>query len=961
MESSDEENFDEIPSDQSEKLRRFKKSLKYISTIREPYKIFADQKAYEAFFYLNQLLKNDCKFLKENFQWEVLFNYDLHKLIANIWFYLSMICDDLDLSKLSILIANKLKNPTFNERALAIFYYIMEITHSIALHQFDNETFKQFNKKLVDSNILGALLTFYKRVKFLRHKNSIELIIQITKTIKHLTKSDTYDKDMLADLKIDKTLNSFKTYRVDYYVIVDEICLNVNKRFYLKYLKHLKKLNYPEKILNDQQAYEGLFYLTEIIGDFHFLEENNCLRSFVKVELDQILVELWSHILVICNDLDFGQNDELYYTKIKENATFNERTISIFYYLLKLTSEITGSANVNAEYARMNETFAQENLLSTLVTIFDQETFLKNIYKNENYFSLIVGLSQILLNMSENLNIYLPNMWKEFRNILVYQKKWLKDYSHMIDEIINNLISKLFLNFIEIHSKSSDIHLMIDNQDVYYDLEFIKTHLVNEDTSTSITFSNHKMLASKDFESLLANMFLKFYEIRKKLTIGKQQNSDSLAIGLNERRIAIFKNTLKILNQLVTNSAELKAFFVEEKHTIKSLFLFIKDEQFLCHDYIQIIECIILTLSKFMQNIELSKNLWSYELGGYSAFVNVMKKFKTNPFVGKNCLIALVFLSNDEQKQTSDELNAYLLKLLKYLSKMSTKFSESNKDYKQIEYLNDANVLVNGESFFMNGYSLVQIMQMLIKFATINSNHKLTIFVEIEALKRIIYKSYDLELFFSLKLLAQLCFFKEIADQIYVDLYLTEFLKKLNSKTTDMNVKQLCQNILFLLRKESNLYNSVRKDELKSLIMFSFNSSCLGVSGQIKEDLEKQNEEKKESFIFRLNSEHDLNSKIDEMSRSHCLIAIINEKFTCDESCQLELKLAKQLNVKIVSVFIQEGCQDACASQYSWLNEVVDLKLSVDIIEHAYLLAIRNLFNILKDIVHLNKSQITYS
>ena len=213
----------------------------------------------------------------------------------------------------------------------------------------------------------------------------------------------------------------------------------------------------------------------------------------------------------------------------------------------------------------------------------------------------------------------------------------------------------------------------------------------------------------------------------------------------------------------------------------------------------------------------------------------------------------------------------------------------------------------------------------LTRFA-VNEKSKKTIFQKYAQLKTIIYKGSTIEKISSLRLLAQLCFDKEIADTVHADADLVKYLEThcLTHKTRDL--KKVAHIILWSINPVAKAGTNKNKH-----VFISFSPSSKELCSRIQSELEKQ---EFKVWIDHKNNTSKSNIEIatKAIERSRCVLICVCEKYRVSEKCQAEAQHSIRLNKHVIPLIVQEGFEKVDG----WLASVVNEALSVNFVKNSF-------------------------
>ena len=208
-----------------------------------------------------------------------------------------------------------------------------------------------------------------------------------------------------------------------------------------------------------------------------------------------------------------------------------------------------------------------------------------------------------------------------------------------------------------------------------------------------------------------------------------------------------------------------------------------------------------------------------------------------------------------------------------------------------------------------------------------------------------INKGNSIEIYYALELIAQLSFNKDIQQSINESKSLADTLrnlmKKYSKKLMNNQENQIYLNITQVIEQiQWNLNTEKRNLQKKQQhIMISYNSSSREICLRIKKELESLGH--KVWIDVEQISGSSLESMINVVENSFCVLMCVTEKYRQSINCQLEAKHALKLNKPIIPLILQPGFEDP----KGWLGMVMEGKMLVNFMKYDVTECIKKLKN----------------
>lgn len=231
-------------------------------------------------------------------------------------------------------------------------------------------------------------------------------------------------------------------------------------------------------------------------------------------------------------------------------------------------------------------------------------------------------------------------------------------------------------------------------------------------------------------------------------------------------------------------------------------------------------------------------------------------------------------------------------------------------------------------------WNLVELLDALYHLS-VNDNIKMDIYKTIiDHLKMLIYKGNEIEKEFSLRLLYQLCFDSEIAEDLSKSAELITYITSLSAAPDKLKRKRIaknCDGIIWMIKlnesskpspnvpvqpsttSEKNTSENEKKnieqkkeeeDTKPKHIMISYNRESRDVCLEIKVQLETL------GYDVWIDVEDISGSSLESMAKaienSRCVLMGMTEKYKLSSNCRLEAEYAMQLNKPIIPLILEK-------------------------------------------------------
>ena len=533
-------NFGLIPDNLNEQLTKLEQAISYICTAKKASKICDDQVTYEAIFYIYKMLEDE-KFFHHNHDWSSFTSVSFQKILVDMLFFLSGICEDLNLEHDIVAKHKPNHNSTLNQRCVSILEYVITIVFNITENQFKNEILIKFNQNLFEDQILEAFISLLSREKFFKkgsnNFDSQDIILGIVATIRNISENYYQNKEVWKRLEIETVLKDFNyDDNLMYENIIEEIFLNINQKTVVQTLDYCNSFEKKSRLLEDQRLYIDLLLLSKLVSLPVFKEKKEFKKhpSNLNIVFNQIFLQIYK----IKRELNF-ELSKIKYNYPSKKADLNERIISIFGYLLKIIFKVSFNS---AEFSLF---FGSNQLIEVLIWWLKDEELLNNI-RNHSKNLCIIELIVTNLACFSVYSIENKKLWQDLKTT----------------EILFRVIEKFEKNTTIVKQSFNCIGFILSESQIeyYYEnlIKFVQK-LLEELAKISHAFKNYKNY--------------KKYKMIKKINIELLNEKKEI----NKYEVSILHgnlltNTLNILINLSLNS-KMKKLIFKEIESIKMIIL----------------------------------------------------------------------------------------------------------------------------------------------------------------------------------------------------------------------------------------------------------------------------------------------------------------------------------------------------------------------------------------------------
>ncbi len=369
-----------------EKFRAFQNGLDHLCKVRQPAKICdEDPSCYETILCLKSLIEHDDMFNDDDHDddakrfWSLLAKKNYELLFVDILFYLSKKCQ-------------KFKTD-LNERPILIFDFVLEIVYRLTEHQLKLETLLEFSVRLCEVNVCDALLSFFKRDKYLNKSwtnyDPHKRIINIMGILLNVSENPFVKWTDAQKLDIEVVLLGYASPHVKVYTeMTERILKNVNRCASLsEFLLFITSSLHgdPVRIVENEKCYNDLFFLRyKIKSNRAFDNEENLLLTSSASFL-QVLIDFLCHVnKELMHEVNF---DLIHIEIVKPRQTpsdLKQRIYSLFFNIMVILNELM----FRSEQARVY--FTRTSLIKCLSQFLTENYIKKLRSKHEKVILMLV-------------------------------------------------------------------------------------------------------------------------------------------------------------------------------------------------------------------------------------------------------------------------------------------------------------------------------------------------------------------------------------------------------------------------------------------------------------------------------------------------------------------------------------------------------------------------------------------
>jgi hypothetical protein len=358
------------------------------------------------------------------------------------------------------------------------------------------------------------------------------------------------------------------------------------------------------------------------------------------------------------------------------------------------------------------------------------------------------------------------------------------------------------------------------------------------------------------------------------------------------------------------------------------------------------------------ENKIIRKNLDSVD-----ALIKIANMLESTKF---DAYIAIANIADDKQIESLNEMNLVVDMIISQLKKSENDFrsSEFSRDIRQAMIENDTVRCSVHCLIQKNGTrtSIIVLLNGLYKIL-VNEKMKNDIYFNNElgkCLKVLLSLGNTFEIYFTLRLFAQLTFSEKIANDLANDKEFMDILAELSKITVEdpdnENEKKVIK-VINRLREEinwnlnKNKHSNAQTHENKH-IMVSYNTGSRDLCLKIKENLESS------GFKVWIDVNDIHGSSLDAMAKavedSFCVLMCVTEKYRQSVNCQAEAQYAFKLNKKIIPLIMQKGYENV----QGWLGIIMGDKIFINFTKYDHAECLRRLkqeVDSCKNIMHIAK------
>jgi hypothetical protein len=716
---------------------------------------------------------------------------------------------------------------------------------------------------------------------------------------------------------------------IDFKQVPDEMQEKLKQ--FKKALAYILKVNDPNKIVDDQISYGAIFYLKYILNDDeHFIDQTKDWKFLSKSKFDPFLINIFNYLVGSC--------DEFVIEKIKIARSshnlitdLNERRISILDYLIIILNKLSDIQSASKHLIEFNKRLIENKIIDTLMSFYTHDNYLKKRAENFDPHDQMIGLMATIRNLSENpyfdkenfiKNNYLEVL-KKFGKKCHYKDAFHQLYGEIEVNVTQKNLEKILLVFNEL-----DFSSLVENDQVYHDFFAIKTYI------DLPTFAEYELFKKYSCGELFEKLLSYYHQIKNELDFGSfnysKHDKTRKSTCLNDKRIRILYYVLYILNKLIFYSIEMNIYF-GKMTMIKILVKFLSEKIFTNESkeikFIPIKQKLLLlvikNLSIFSRYSDDNRKEWN-DLNLIETLIELLSLYEDKSEANNQEIILSTYytignIANDKQIEQLPETN-FVIKILIDELVLIAQHLENNKYLEKIkiEILNEENKIEKFEVSYLKR-ALTGTLYGLTRFA-VNFSTKKTIFEQIESIKTIIYKGNRAEKLFSLKLLAQLCFCDEIAEEVKKDTELHKFIRYVAKIKADSkrDLAKICQTILWSLTHKLTDLNYDKN------IFISINQTKSDICSRLKQELEKENFKVFTSTDSAI-SENGIFFSSKSIEQCKYVLLCICEKYRLDENNQAEAQYSRRLNKELIPLVIQNDYENLI-NESGWIGKIIESK-----------------------------------
>ena len=296
------------------------------------------------------------------------------------------------------------------------------------------------------------------------------------------------------------------------------------------------------------------------------------------------------------------------------------------------------------------------------------------------------------------------------------------------------------------------------------------------------------------------------------------------------------------------------------------------------------------------------------ELNAFEVIFNLSEKIKRINDNQLTVYMLLASIASDDEIDKFEDLRLVIPEIVAIINKC-TKCLKSDKNLERVKVQLDGELKEIVRINLSRSWNLVELLYALYHMG-VNDSLKHEIYVKYrmsEQLNTIIFYGNQIEMEYSLKLLWQLCFDEQVAQQVLAnnELYDRICSLALNSTVSNSKIRSNCKGIMWLLSSHEKSAELVVDTDERKHVMISYNKYSRDLCLTIKSHLE--------TFGVKIWIDIDNihGSSLESMARavenSICVLMCMTENYKQSTNCRAEAEYAFQLNKPIIPIIMQKG------------------------------------------------------
>ena len=477
--------------------------------------------------------------------------------------------------------------------------------------------------------------------------------------------------------------------------------------------------------------------------------------------------------------------------------------------------------------------------------------------------------------------------------------------SNKYNEEIELKIAKLFDSSI-INDSTIDLDL------IYSNVKYIKDTFIEKCSQNTIKKFIRFSVNYIEYSHKTLSNDLKNYE---------RQNDRYNDVKNRIGKVLIIFEFVDVIARLSEKSYEFSELFhdTEGQNGIKVLLDFIKDEKvasqllnkinenFFVNLFKYLLSCYVAALLNLSKVYDKYNEIWK-NLDAFATVLELTKNYENK----KNNLRFVMTLANIASPEDLNVLSGEI-RLFELLTDNITLFANALSDesfFISKQFKRDFYKIEKDRQKFEvikenGGNNLIEALQSLFKF-TVDDKLKYLFYETLctrDSLKIIIYRGNEIEQEYAAKVLNQLCFHKNISEDVNNDKHLIKFMvdivakKKHTNKTLVKNIS----NILWLANYDSNKPTKIQKNNEIRHIFISYEDENKDSCIKIKTFLESL------GYKCWINMyQEPLEIITEAIETSWCVLICMSEKYKVNNNCRIEAEYALQLDKPFVTLVLQD-------------------------------------------------------